>query len=62
MQANSRKWGREGANQMLLNASCKSLGSDPKFGSDGTQKPDSSRTKLLGNLGQAFIQSEELQG
>lgn len=46
MQANTRKQGREDANQMLLNASCKSLGSDPKLGSDETQKPDSSRRKL----------------
>lgn len=51
MQANTRKWGREDADQMLLNASCKSSGSDPKLGSDETQKPDSSRTKLPGTWG-----------
>jgi hypothetical protein len=47
---------------MLLRASCESLGSDPKLGSDETQKPYSSRTKLLQNSGQAFMQSEGLQG
>lgn len=51
MQANTRKRGREDANQMLLNASCKSSGSDPKLGSDETQKPDSSRAKLPGTWG-----------
>lgn len=52
----------EDANQMLLHASCESLGSDPKLGTDETQShihPEQSSWRTLAKL---FMQSEGLQG
>lgn len=60
MQANSRKQGRGDANQMSLNASCMSWGSDPNLVQMEHKSQIHPEQSSWDTWDQAFIQSEEL--